>query len=74
MGTSIDLVVSKGPDQVVMPNIIGKDLKTVNAALTAVGLTLGTTTGNSSTGVAKSAQYPAGTLVDRGASVAVTFG
>jgi beta-lactam-binding protein with PASTA domain/serine/threonine protein kinase len=74
VGTSIDLVVSKGPDQVVMPNIIGKDLKTVNAALTAVGLTLGTTTGNSSTGVAKSAQYPAGTLVDRGASVAVTFG
>ena len=57
-----------------MPNIVGKNLKAASDALTAVGLVLGTTTGNSSTGVVKSAQYPAGTLVNRGATVSLVFG
>ncbi len=45
-GSSVTIAISKGPDLVLLPSLSGLDFPSVQAALTAAGLTVGTVTGN----------------------------
>ena len=72
-GTVVNLTVSKGPDLVVVPDLIGKTLKETQELLTKTGLQLGSTTGPR-TGVVAGADIPAGTQVRRGTQISVIFG
>jgi beta-lactam-binding protein with PASTA domain len=44
VGTAVNLVLSSGPQQVIVPDVVGESQAAANAALTAVGLAIGTTT------------------------------
>lgn len=72
-GTVVNLTVSKGPDLVVVPDLIGKTFKEAQELLTKTGLQLGSTTGPR-TGVVAGADIPAGTQVRRGTQISVIFG
>ena len=41
LGTAVDVVVSKGPQPLTVPNVVGMDVRDVEAALVAAGLMLG---------------------------------
>ncbi|MCX5768985.1 MAG: PASTA domain-containing protein, partial [Candidatus Hydrogenedentes bacterium] len=43
-GAAVDLVVSKGPQPLTVPSVVGMDVREVEAALVAAGLALGDTT------------------------------
>ena len=43
-GTTVDLIISKGPQPLTVPNVAGMDVRDVEAALVAAGFTLGETT------------------------------
>lgn len=56
-GTRVDLVVSAGPSQLTMPDVVGRDLETASTLIAQLGLVLGPTAYDSST------SYPRGTVV-----------
>lgn len=58
-GSNVDLVVSTGPQAVVVPNLVGNTEVDAGNALTAAGLTLGTTT------TASSNTVPAGSVISQ---------
>jgi serine/threonine-protein kinase len=71
-GTSIDLVVSKGPEPVPVPEVEGRKVAAAKAALAGVGLKADVTQKFSETvgdGVVISAKPKAGTIVDSGSRV-----
>jgi beta-lactam-binding protein with PASTA domain len=72
-GSAINLVVSLGPAQVVVPNVVGETQAAAAAALTSVGLVLGTVTTQPSSTVPSGnviSQSPAaGTQVKAGSAV-----
>ncbi len=72
-GTAVNLTISKGPDLVLVPDLIGKTFAEAKELLTKNGLQLGSTTG-SKTGVVAGADIPAGTQVRRGTQISVIFG
>ena len=51
-GSAVNLVVSSGPSQILVPNVVGVPQAAATTAITAVGLTVGTVTQQSSTTVA----------------------
>lgn len=55
--TRVDLVVSTGPAQLTMPDVVGRDLESANALLAQLGLSVAPAEYDSS------ATYPAGTVV-----------
>ncbi|MDA8271323.1 MAG: PASTA domain-containing protein, partial [Actinomycetota bacterium] len=73
-GSTVAFVVSKGPQMVVVPNVIGDTLQQAEAALNQAGLTVGTvyTYFGSSTVVATSPR--GGSTVKVGSSVALVTG
>ena len=73
-GSTVAFVVSKGPQMVVVPNVIGDTLQQAEAALNQAGLTVGTvyTYFGSSTVVATSPR--GGSTVKVGSSVAIVTG
>lgn len=72
-GRMVNIVVSKGPDVVAVPNVIGMDLQAAVAALTQGGLVQGTITGPIELKVR--ATDPGPTLVvKRGTPVNITMG
>ena len=72
-GSAVDLEVSSGPAQVAVPNVAGSAQTAAGAALTNVGLVVGTTTTTSSPTVAAgnviSTNPAAGTPVNTGSAV-----
>jgi eukaryotic-like serine/threonine-protein kinase len=58
-GTRVDLVVSAGPSELTMPDVVGSDLETASTLITQLGLVLGPTAYDSST------SYPRGTVVSQ---------
>jgi serine/threonine-protein kinase len=72
-GTAVNLTISKGPDLVLVPDLIGKTFAEAKELLTKNGLQLGSTTGPK-TGVVAGADIPAGTQVRRGTQISVIFG
>lgn len=58
-GTRVDLVVSSGPAELTMPDLVGRDLETASTLLAQLGLVLGATTYDSS------ASFPRGTVVSQ---------
>lgn len=58
-GTRVDLVVSAGPAELTMPDVVGRDLESASALLAQLGLVLGPTAYDSS------ASYPRGTVVSQ---------
>jgi serine/threonine-protein kinase len=73
-GTTVTVVLSKGPDLVAIPSLAGLDPNGVTTALRDAGFTLGTIDGNTSLPfknatvagvvVAVGQQFPRGTVVD----------
>ena len=73
-GTSVDLVISKGPEPVPMPDIEGRKVTAAKAALTEVGLKADVTQKFSESvanGIVINAKPPAGTIIDSGSRVAL---
>jgi len=72
-GSSVNLVVSSGPAQVAVPNVVGSTQAAATTAITGAGLVLGTVTTASSTTVAAgnviSESPVAGTQVNVGSAV-----
>jgi beta-lactam-binding protein with PASTA domain/N-acetylneuraminic acid mutarotase len=72
-GSAVNIVVSSGPAQVVVPNVVGDTQAAATTAITAAGLTLGTVTTQSSPNVASGniiSESPiAGTTVNSGSAV-----
>ena len=58
-GTAVDLTVSKGPEPVSVPNVVGMEQATAESAIMAVGLTVGTVT------TATNATVPAGAVISQ---------
>jgi RHS repeat-associated protein len=73
LGSAVDLVVSSGPAQVAVPNVVGQTQAAAGTAITGAGLTVGTVTTQSSSTVAAgnviSESPTAGTLVNVGSAV-----
>ena len=73
-GDAVTVAISKGPDVVTMPSLSGLNYATVQAALTAAGLQVGTVTGNTAgflyginvagAPVTVGQQLPRGTAID----------
>ena len=61
-GRSVNLVVSRGPKQITVPNVVGKFLSAAETALTGAGLSLGTVTEE------YSATAPAGSVISQNPS------
>jgi serine/threonine-protein kinase len=72
-GTAVNVVVSKGADQVVVPDLIGKTKAEVDALLAQAGLVLGSVSGPLD-GVVAGSDFAAGSRVDRGTAISVVFG
>src|SRR5438874_6620257 len=74
-GSAVSLVVSSGPAQVAVPNVVGQTQAAATSAITGAGLTLGTVTMQSSTTVASgsviSESPTAGTRVASGSAVSL---
>jgi hypothetical protein len=72
-GSAVNLVVSSGPAQATVPNVVGLTQAAASSAITGAGLVLGTTTQQSSTTVASGnviSESPiAGTQVNEGSAV-----
>src|SRR5437773_2537078 len=72
-GSAVSLVVSSGPAQVAVPNVVGQTQATATRAITGAGLTVGTVTMQSSSTVASgsviSESPTAGTRVAIGSAV-----
>src|SRR4029077_17611733 len=72
-GTAVNLVISTGPAQVPVPNVVGLTQAAATSAITAAGLTVGTVTPQSSGTVAAGnviSESPlAGTLENLGTAV-----
>ncbi len=72
-GSAVDLVVSKGPEPVEVPNVVGMAQAAAETAITDVGLVVGTVTEEYSDtvpeGVVISQDPVGGTLVDPGSAV-----
>ncbi len=77
-GTTVNVVVSRGPDVVVVPLIAGLTLQPAQDAVTAAGLAVGTITGDPAavvTSVTAGGQpVVAGTMLPRGTSLDFTLG
>jgi serine/threonine-protein kinase len=76
-GTTVSVVVSKGPDVVPIPPLANLTLEQVQAALGAAGLTVGTVSGDPA-GVVIDSQYQGSSLVadqllPRGAAIDITL-
>ena len=71
-GSAVKLVVSSGPGQVAVPNVVGETQAAATAAITSAGLVLGTVTTQSSSTVPSGSvisQSPAaGTQVNAGSA------
>ena len=76
-GSAVNLVVSSGPAQVAVPNVVGQTQAAATTSITASGLVLGTVTTASSTTVPSgsviSETPTAGTQVSLGAAVNLTI-
>ena len=73
--TTVDLVVSSGPQQVAVPTLVGLTQQQVIDALTGAGLTVGTITPQDSdqpAGTVLASDPKEGTQVAKGSSVAIT--
>src|SRR5438552_18656891 len=74
-GSAVSLVVSSGPAQVAVPNVVGQMQAAATSAITGAGLTLGAVTQQSSTTVASCTVLcrspAAGTSVASGAAVSL---
>ncbi len=72
-GSAVNLVISSGPAQVKVPNVVGDTQAAASSALTTAGLTVGTVTTQSSSTVASgdviSENPTAGTSVNAGSAV-----
>ncbi len=72
-GSAVNLVVSSGPAQVAVPNVVGDTLSAATTAITGAGLVVGSVTTQSSTTVAPgnviSESPTAGTSVNTGSAV-----
>ena len=72
-GSAVSLVISSGPAQIAVPNVVGDTQSAAGAAFTSIGLVVGTiTTASSSTvpaGDVISQSPAAGTLVNPGSAV-----
>ena len=76
-GTTVNLVVSKGPDVVAIPPLANLTIEQTTEALTAAGLTVGVVTGDPA-GVVIDAQFQgvsllANQLLPRGAAIDITL-
>src|SRR5207302_756551 len=74
-GSAVNLVVSSGPAQVAVPNVVGQTQAAATSAISGAGLTVGTVTMQSSTTVASgsviSESPTAGTMVAVGSAVSL---
>src|SRR5438270_1554931 len=72
-GSAVSLVVSSGPAQVAVPNVVGQMQAAATSAITGAGLTVGAVTQQSSSTVASgsviSESPTAGTMVASGSAV-----
>jgi len=71
-GSSVDLVVSSGPDLVTVPNVVGLSYSTATNAINAAGLSVGsvsTVLTRRSCGVVRSQTPAGGTDVAAGSSI-----
>ena len=72
-GSAVSLVVSSGPAQIAVPNVVGQMQAAAASAITGAGLTVGAVTQQSSSTVASSSvisESPtAGTMVASGSAV-----
>src|SRR5207248_3392200 len=72
-GSPVNLVVSSGPAQIAVPNVVGQTQAAAASAITGAGLTVGAVTMQSSSTVAAgsviSESPPAGTKVASGSPV-----
>ena len=77
-GTTINVVLSRGPDVVAVPEITGLALQAAQDAVTAAGLSVGTVTGDAAAVVtsftAGGQPVAAGTLLPRGTPLDITLG
>ena len=67
-GSKVTVNVSKGPDLVTVPNVVGKSAVDAEKALNAAGLVVSSVSGPP-TGVVFATSPPAGTQVHRGSGV-----
>src|SRR5206468_2631747 len=67
-GSKVTVSVSKGPDLVTVPNVVGKSAVDAEKALNAAGLVVSSVSGPP-TGVVFATSPPAGTQVHRGSGV-----
>ncbi len=73
-GSTVTLVVSTGPQQVTVPNVIGKSPADAKAAVEAAGLVFSGSPSNASPNATATRQTPgSGQTVDAGATVSVMF-
>jgi serine/threonine-protein kinase len=72
-GSTVQIVVSKGPDTVPVPSLVGQTLDQAKASLAAVGLTVGGVAGPLDKVVAASSPPP-GTPAPLGTAVSLLFG
>ena len=72
VGAAVNVVVSKGPDLVKMPKVVGATLQAATDALTKAGLKVGSVTGGQD-GTVSWSNVSAGDLVLRGSTVALTM-
>ena len=72
MGAAVNGVVSKGPDLVKMPKVVGVTLQVATDALIKAGLQVGSVTGGQD-GTVSWSNVSAGDLVVRGTAVALTM-
>lgn len=73
-GSTVDFVVSKGPQMVVVPNVVGDNLQQAEAALNQVGLTVGSVYSYFGSNTVVATSPSAGTKVRAGTSVALVTG
>src|SRR3989440_5249705 len=77
-GSPVNLVVSSGPAQMAVPNVVGQTQAAAASAITGAGLTVGAVTMQSSSTVAAgsviSESPPAGTKVASGSAVNLVVG
>lgn len=72
VGAAVNVIVSKGPDLVKMPKVVGATLQAATDALTKAGLKIGSVTGGQD-GTVSWSNVSAGDLVLRGSTVALTM-
>ena len=72
LGATVNIVISKGKDLVVMPKVVGKTLQEATDALTKAGLAVGSVTGGVE-GTVSWALYSPGDKLVRGTAVAMVM-